>query len=191
MKIFNYFFIITIISALMACSPRGDKALYIEKIDSLLKVVESVDSIIMNTDRDRISESYSRYEVTARDFGKYFNDEVDSNWTTITAYGEFRKPFRNFLRAYDDYLKEIEYTNKQLNSFKESIIAGAIPADSIDYYLHSESEAVQMLEQSLKFTVNDAVSELDRFDSLHPLMLNLLEIYRAINPEGKHINVRE
>lgn len=164
----------------------SDNQISIQKIDSLLTVVQRADSLFLSIDSTKVSESFSSFEATSKEFGKYFTDEQDSNWTTITSYANIKKPLRNFLRQYPDLRHEIDYSQHQLLSLKESLKAKKIPEDSVDYYVDSETGAVFMLEQSLSFIVNDAAIELRRYDSLQPLMISLLEMYKKRNPAGLH-----
>jgi hypothetical protein len=185
MKNITIFLIALIIITLSACKTTENPE-KMQKVDSLMFVIQNIDSIFQSLDSAKVTDSYSEYELTIKEFGKYFTDERDTNWNTITSYAEIKKPLRNFLRQYRDFREEIEFSKKQLTTLKNSISEGIIPSDSIDYYIDSESGAVKMLEQCLVFVVNDAGAELARFDSLQPTMLKLVEIYKNLNPKGLH-----
>jgi hypothetical protein len=176
---------LVLLLGLFSCT-TSDNAVSIQKVDSLLTVVERADSLFLSIDSAKVAESFSSFESTSKDFGKYFTDEYDSNWTTITSYANIKKPLRNYLRQYHDLRHELDYSRAQLLSLKQSLKTDVIPEDSIEYYVDSETGAVFMLEQSLSFIVNEASMELARYDSLQPVMLSLLEMYRKRNPAGLH-----
>lgn len=170
---------------LSACK-NNDNSAEIIRIDSLITVINAVDSFYQSIDPQTVSAKYSEFETTTKAFGKYFTDERDTNWNTITSYANIKKPLRNFLRQKDDLLAELDYSKKQLISLKESAGKGLIPADSLQFYIQSESDAVHSLEQIMRFVVNEAKTEIIRFDSLQPVMLQLLETYKKRNPKGLH-----
>lgn len=160
----------------------------IAHIDSLHQVVNDLRSELSEIDTNRVSETFATYSASIKEFGKYFTDVRDSNWTTIGFYSDIRKPLRNFLRQYALLYGELDYSAAQLSSLKTSIDKKLIPSDSISIYLLQESDAIFELEQRLRFIVKDTKTELVRFDSLYPIMNEITAIYKKQNPLGIHKN---
>jgi hypothetical protein len=145
------------------------------RIDSLETVLNQSEKKLTEVDTNMVREKYKVYKKNISFISEnYPNKLKDPNWNTLCQYGLIKKPLRDFNNELPHLRKELMFSRKQLDSLKFDIQNGNIEKEKINEYVKSESDAVNVIEQMVKMTVEGAKTELNRFDTLNPKIEKIL-----------------
>ena len=154
----------------------------VARIDSLFKVVDSVEKKLGEVDTINIKKVYKEYLDNLGLISMYFNNKKDdSTWSTITAYGVINSPLKSFVKVYSSLYKEIKYSRKQLDSLKYDIENDNLEKEKIDSYTNNECNAVNTLKMQSFSEANGAIINLRLFDSLNPKVIRVIERLKKVS----------
>lgn len=168
-----------LISLLISCNNNNNKA-EIERVDSLKNELASIENIILKIDSNKISQVYSEYLDNIKTIKANFSEKDDEYiWNAITQYGYIRKPLRNYFRRIPDIKIELEYSLKKLDTLKRDIRKNNISKDDFNKYFDDERINTATLKNFTELTINQALVEMHKFDSLNPVIVDVIEKLKA------------
>jgi len=154
----------------------------IARIDSLLKVVDSIEKNLSKIDTINVKKVYEEYQDNLGMISAYFKEKKeDSTWSTITAYGVINSPLKKFVKDYSSLYHDIKYSRKQLDSLKYDIEHDNLEKEKVDTYTNNECTAVNALKMQSFSDVKGAIIELRLFDSLSPKIDRVIEKLKKEN----------
>lgn len=171
----KYLFIILVLTLVVSCNINNHKA-ETERIDSLKTEIASIENIILKIDSNKISQVYSEYMNNIKIIKENFSEKDDEYiWNAITQYGYIRKPLRNYFRRLPDIKIEIDYSLKKLDTLKQDIKHNNIAKEDFDKFFNDEVINAASLKNFTELTIEQALAEMNKFDSLNPIVLNAIE----------------
>jgi len=140
----------------------------LNRIDSLLTVVEHAEIKLNTIDTAVISSDYQIYTNNLAHVRTSFSEKEDDSWGYLTRYGLIRKPLRDFNRHYVTFMKEIEETRSQLNILRENIKRQKINEEDIPRYINDEAAFVDYIHLSVENLIDITTSYHEQFKELNP-----------------------
>jgi hypothetical protein len=167
-------FLLIIIVLLISCSGKKIEKRVL-KIDSLAKVMDSVDQKLKQISKDTIANRYHTYQRTLDSVAKYIKEiRNDESWKFICAYQEVRKPFKTMTINYDLYRAEIDSTIKQLLNLKHDVEQKLISDKEFDAFIQNESNSVNAVFFKVSKNIENVSLQMKNFDTIHPYLINIL-----------------
>jgi len=164
-----------LINALLSSCNHRANVVFVEKIDSLIVVLDSSTKELNLIDTAVISSDYKIYTHNIKLIREQFNNkENDSVWHVITRYGLLRKPMRDFKKHYINYGKEINVSREQLQDLRADVEKNNIPADSIEIYINEEAAFVTYIKFSVKGLMETTTRYYNQFKELNPIVEEFL-----------------
>ncbi len=170
-NVIKVFLLVLLLNGLFCSCSHCSHSVYVEKIDSLLLVLDSSSKELNLIDTAVVSSDYKVYTQNLKLIRERFNDkENDSVWHVITRYGLIRKPLRDFKKHYINYSKEINVSQQQLKDLRTDIENNNIPADSIEIYFNEEAAFVKFISFSVKGLMETTTKYFNQFNELNPVV---------------------
>ena len=165
--------VILFLSILISCSVSEKQQYFIEKIDTLETVFDSVSNqyILIDT-----VELFNSYDLINANLLRLSNiDTVLSD--TIKIYAFIQKSFKRFAAEHHAISEEIDYSKNQLLTLKNDIINDNISDESMEKYYFEEKEAIDNLMHKIRFNVQSIEYQLQSFDHLNEKMEKIIDKY--------------
>jgi hypothetical protein len=148
----------------------------ISKIDSLLTVLDSAKAKLHELDTIYVKNCYDKYLDNLKQIREKFKGKKDElTFRTMEQYGLINKPLRNFLRNFDNFNKEINYSKAQLKNLKCDIKNNKIDKEKIAEYIDTESKAVNTLNKKINISVNSSKKYIKKFEKLNPKIYKIIK----------------
>lgn len=186
-------FVLIGISLFASCAGENRAEVYsaeIKVVDTHLGELEKARTQFLKIDSSEAASWFPAYEKSLEVIKKYYAKDqeipnIDSYFASrITAYKICKdaKAYANNRRV---YLKEADYTQKQLTDLKDEIINGSSSKDEIKEYLDLESKGAKTIIS----TINQYTFHLEKikaaYDTLNPYINSavdsLIDIYEPKN----------
>jgi len=159
---------------LQSCSSES-KTEDINRIDSLVTVLDSLQIMLNTIDTAEIQIAYKIYAKNIEKIRTAFDEKNDKDiWQVLTRYGLSRKPLRDYMKHYNNYMSDIQLSYKQLNALKKDIKANVLKDEEIKKYTSDEAEIVRFLHISVSHLVENTKRYYDVYLELNPQVETLL-----------------
>lgn len=150
----------------------------IKRIDSLFVAMDEAEAQFRSLDSVKIAEYCESSAELLSNFDQSVEDTLDLETAVLVSdYAYVKKVLKKFEERKDDIEKDLVFNRKQLTRLKSDLEHNAIPNDSVEYYLNSETNAVNSLNNLAVKTVENVNMQIERYDSLHPLVVNIAKEY--------------
>jgi hypothetical protein len=178
-KIFSYVPALLLLFFFTACSNKKIEQ-QVVKIDSLAKVMDSVDIKLKQINRDTIMNRYHTYQITLDTVSKHFKEvKNDVSFKYICAYQEVRKPFKTMSYNYDIYKAEIDSSVKQLNDLRHDIKEKLISDKEFQTFFKNECNSVNAIYFKVSKNVENVARQMKNFDTVHPFLIKLINDHKS------------
>ncbi len=165
--------VILFLSILISCSVSEEQQHFIEKIDSLETVFDSISNQYMLLDTVKLFNSYDLINANLLRLSNI--DTVLSD--TIKIYAFMQKSFKKFVAEHHAISEEIVYSKNQLLTLKNDIINDNMTDESMEMYYLEEKEAIDNLMHKIRFNVQSIEYQLQSFDHLNEKMEKIIDKY--------------
>lgn len=161
--------------SVIACKP-----LYIKQgivsIDSLATRLNETRIAISSLDTFAIQQKYSQYSESIKRIKNFPDDNFNSEeWKILGQYGQIRKPLKNFTLGMKGFYTEAEYSTRQLENLKFDLKNKLLSPEIFEEYFKKEKDAVQNFISQFQILHEEAVSQLNSFDTLYPKVLVIID----------------
>ncbi len=175
-----YFSIILVCSMLLFSCSNEKRAKQISKIDSLYKVLDTVDIKLKQINIDSVKNRYRLYKVTNDTVSKHFPEvRTDESWKYICAFQNVRKPFKNMSLSYDFFRAELQLSKKQLEDLKHDVEKKLLKGKDFDKFFTDEYRSVNDLQAKIMNNVNQVNAQMKNFDTVQPYLMNLIREHKS------------
>lgn len=173
-KYFAYIMVLLLFWFVTSCSNKKiDKR--VSQIDSLSRIIDSVDQKLILINKDTIVRRYHEYKTTIDSVAQHIKElRNEESWKYICAYQEVRKPFKTMALNYLLYRAEIDSTAKQLLDLKHDIKHKLITEQEYDVYYQNECNSVNAVFNKVSNTIDNVNLQMKNFDTVHPYLIKLL-----------------
>jgi len=165
--------VILFLSILTSCSVSEKQQYFIEKIDSIETVFDSVSNQYMLLDTVKLFNSYDLINTNLLRLSNI--DTVLSD--TVKIYAFMQKSFKRFVAEHQTISEEITYSKNQLLSLKNDIRKGNMTDESMEKYYSEEKEAIDNLMHKIRFNVQSIEYQLQSFDHLNEKVEEIIDKY--------------
>lgn len=176
-KYWSVCFIIFISGLFFSCN-NASKKYALKQLDTLTVSLQNAEKTLEKIDVKRASEVYGNFQNTLKELNACIPDEKDENWNLITDYSMIKSGLKKVTSEYEVLKQGIQARQKQVEALRHDIRKKLIPADSVEFYLRREKLFCRELVNSVDLLAERNISGLKRFDSLQPIMLNLIQQYK-------------
>lgn len=173
------FFIVLIgIIAFYSCN-NENRGKYIKQIDSMSATLDSLKTIAYDTtDQNTQSISQSVHETILKIKQNYKSDTIDLQLAEkIDAYKEIENALSinsgNLAKA----KQAIPEVQQKIVDLKHDVENGINDRDKYQEFIDFEKSKIDDIENVLSYYIKTKIEYRERFDSLHPLMKNVLDSY--------------
>lgn len=167
-------FVVAIVAVLASACNHTNYEKEIKVIDSLFTIMEDSKALLATLDTAKVEEYQKNSTELLAKFDEGVEDTLDLETAVfVSDYAYVKKVLARFGKQKRDFENDFVFNNKQLNRLKNDLEHNAIPADSVEYYVVSETRAVKELNILVDKTVNNVNMQLERYDSLHPMVVNI------------------
>jgi hypothetical protein len=158
-----------------ACNhPNREKR--INKIDSLSMVLTKVDSMLTyQINHDDILSRFNELKKNQEAMSPYFLKLTQKEKSDYDQYTSSEKHFKNLIASFENYKKELEYSNKQINDLREDVNNKAIKKDKFEEFYVIESKAVYNLLNVVKTEVYKTNKHIEKNNLYLPIVLQIIE----------------
>ncbi|MEI6852726.1 MAG: hypothetical protein WCL06_07765 [Bacteroidota bacterium] len=174
-------FIPLLLLLLLIISCNGKKVeKQIAKIDSLAKIMDSVDQKLKLINHDTIVNRYHTYQITLDTLSKHFKEvKTDVSFKYLCAYQEVRKPFKTMSFSYGVYKTEIDSTIKQLNDLKHDVKEKLISDKEFETFFMNECNSVNAVFCKVSKNVDNVLLQMKNYDTVHPYLTKLINNHKS------------
>jgi hypothetical protein len=177
-KIFVYFPITLILLFIISCSGKKVEQ-RVAKIDSLTKIIDSVDQKLTLINKDTVKNRYSTYKKTIDTIAKHMKElRTDESWKYICAYQEVRKPFKTLTFNYDIYKAEIDSSVRQLANLKHDIKAKLLSDKEFEIFFKNECNSVNAVYFKVSKNIETVSRQMKNYDTVHPYLIKLINDHK-------------
>lgn len=172
----KYFIIaLAIVTALASSCNRTNYKKQITEIDSLFVILGNTEAQLKSLDSAKVFEYQKNSVELLSNFDESVEDTLDLQTAVLVSdYAYVKKVLSKFKNEQkEEFEKDLIFSNKQLTRLKNDLEHNALPDDSVEYYLISEAKAVESLNKMVDKTVQNVNMQLERYDSLHPMVVNI------------------
>lgn len=174
--------LLVVILLAIACKPNSAYQTEIDKVDSLKTVVDLVDENLQKTDVAQIEKELEELNVRYKYLTDNFPDSADASFWIYDVNNMIRikKTYVRFLKSREKMEKDIEYTQSQLESLKNSLQDEKISPQQAEEYVNTESNstleifkwgAVTFEQLDISGFINDSIQP--RLDSIENYLKGL------------------
>ncbi len=148
----------------------------VNKIDSLLIVLDESEVLLNKADTNEIAEHFEIYLNNLDRIRDHFTDRDDEEaWSIYTRYGLLRKPLRDYKKNYHEFMGEIRYARQQLHALKDNLRRNTFEPEQVEEYMHEEATFVEYIRLSSENLYNNTSLYHGMFIELTPKIDSLLE----------------
>lgn len=165
--------VILFLSILISCSITEKQQHFIEKIDSLETVFDSVSNQYLLLDTVKLFNSYNLINTNLLRLSNI--DTILSD--TVKIYAFMQKSFKRFVAEHHSISEEIPYSKNQLLTLKNDIRNGNMSDKSMKKYYFEEKEAIDNLMHKIRFNVQSIEYQLQSFDHLNEKVEKMIDKY--------------
>ena len=165
--------IILFLSILISCSVSEKQQYFIEKIDSLETVFDSVSNQYILLDTLKLFNSYDLINSNLLHLSNI--DTVLSD--TVKIYVFMQKSFKRFVAEHHIISEEIAYSKNQLLTLKNDIRNGNTSDENMKKYYFEEKEAIDNLMHKIRFNMQSIEYQLQSFDHLNEKVEKIIYKY--------------
>jgi hypothetical protein len=178
-NIFNCAPILLLLLFFISCSNKKVE-MQILKIDSLARVIDSVDQKLKQINRDTIVNRYHAYQITIDTVSKHFKEvRNDVSWKYICAFQEVRKPFKTMAFNYELFRAEIDSSIKQLNNLKHDVKEKLLSDKEFETFFQNERNSVNAVYFKVSKNVESVTRQMKNFDTVHPYLVKLISDHKS------------
>ena len=152
----------------------------IAKIDSLQTSLNIVEQRLYELDSNHVFKIYDKYTDTWARLNEVFPDVRDENWGTLCAFENIKSGIKGYKKRYSNLVKELKHSKLQLDDFKTDLENEKFEITKFDDYYNAEVKAIFDLSLATNATIDNAKQDIVRFDSLAPLMENVIIYYQEL-----------
>ncbi len=152
-------------------SPFADE---VHQIDSLLLIHEGTAAMLQQVDtsgaidtRMVFADHWKRITAAVDAIEEYELVRQSPYWEYITLYSAHDRSLRKLLTRHNRLLEAVNTNEVQLKTLRSALLNNQIPADSVAYFLHTESVQVVEANKEVMFYTPELIETHKRLDSLH------------------------
>jgi hypothetical protein len=178
-KTFIYALTLLLFYSLISCSNKNvEKKL--SKIDSLIKIIDSVSYNLKQINPDTIMKRWHTYQITMDTVSKHFKDvRNDESWNYICAYNSVRKPFKTMALEYGSYRADIDSSLKQLDDLKHDVKEKLLTNENFDLYYANECKSANTICAKVSHNIASVNRQMKNFDTVHPYLIKLINDHKS------------
>lgn len=165
-------FVFLLLLVFGSCSNRQFYETYSAKIDSLENTLEASASSYETIDTALISAQYSTIRQNLDTLVIFPKATLDTN---VVKFRHLQKKYKTFLRDHPLTIQEVNYCRKQLTDLKHDFEKRNVKPETAKEYYKSEEEAVDFIKKRMDAYQALIRESMERFDSLHPEIVVLLD----------------
>ena len=165
--------IILFLSILISCSVSEKQQHFIDKIDSIETVFDSVSNQYILLDTVKIFNSYDLINTNLLRLSDI--DTVLSD--TVKIYAFMQKSFKRLISEHRAISEEISFSKNQLLTLKNDLRNDIMTDERIEKYYFEEKEAIDNLMHKIRFNVQSIEYQLQSFDHLNEKMEKMIDKY--------------
>ena len=177
-RLFKTLIPILLISLAISNCKNSQHSEKISKVDSLQTTLNLAEKKLCEIDSNLVMKTYNEYFEVINEFNEVFPDVRDENWTTICLYGNIKSGLKAYVKQHDKIKEEINLSRTQLKNLESDIKNNIVDEENFNKYLLDETEIINSLSQRTNFLIDNAKFEITQYDSLTPLMNNMIEYYK-------------
>jgi hypothetical protein len=163
----------------IACSNKKVEQQLV-KIDSLAKVMDSVDVRLKQVNRDTIVNRYHAYQSTLDTLSKHFKEvRTDESWKYLCAFQEVRKPFKTMSLNYNMFRAEIDSSIKQLTNLRHDVKEKLITDKEFETFFITERNSVNAVYFKVSKNVDQVIQQMKNYDTVHPYLVKLISDHKS------------
>jgi len=165
--------IILFLSILISCGVSEKQQHFIDKIDSIETVFDSVSNQYILLDTVKLFNSYDLINTNLLRLSNI--DTVLSDTAKIYAF--MQKSFKKLISEHRAISEEISFSKNQILTLKNDIRNGIMTDKRIEKYYFEEKEAIDNLMHKIKFNVQSIEYQSQSFDHLNEKMEKMIDKY--------------
>lgn len=147
-KMKNFVIVLLSFVLFIGCKPDPNEE-SIKKIDALLVQVKEAESGLSGLSPDKYLPYMDTINFDVKFIQQEFSDTMTlAIGTKVDGYYRIVKSISKYESTYNDQLKDIKYSSKQLNNLRSDLGVGVLDSNLLAMYLPTESEAVSRLLES-------------------------------------------
>ena len=148
-KMKNFAIVLLSFVLFIGCKPDPNEE-SIKKIDALLVQVKEAESGLSGLSPDKYLPYMDTINFDVKFIQQEFSDTMTlAIGTKVDGYYRIVKSISKYESTYNDQLKDIKYSSKQLNNLRSDLGVGVLDSNLLAMYLPTESEAVSRLLESM------------------------------------------
>jgi uncharacterized protein YjgD (DUF1641 family) len=133
---------------IIACSGNPNEGA-IKEVEDVLAVINEADSSIKSIDVERLKPYIDTINFDVKFVQQEFADTMSLQVATqVDAYSRLVRSIQKFEKAYNDQLKDIEYSKHQLQNLKADLSSNTIDSSGFSLYFPAEKDAVDRLAEN-------------------------------------------
>ncbi len=172
-KLFPVFFIL--LFTISACKP-----LYVrhglKQLDSLMTQLNETRVMLNTLDTISVQFRYSQYTESIKKINSITDDNFGKDELLVLGqYGQIRKPLKNFTMSMKGFYSEADYSFSQLENLRFDLEKKLISSEKFDEHYAKEKDAVQNFMNQFRILYEEAMSQLNAFDTLYPKVLVIID----------------
>ena len=159
----------------MANSCTNPNAKEIEEVDALLTIINDTEMSLLSIDTGLVFGTKRQMEMDI--------EEISNISDTITREEAFKlddifrskKGFNTITNNYNGFLREIDFSKKQLNNLKQDLENGLMKEEDFKINYALEEEHILMLNGKIGKALNGLNLAIEKHKSDRPLLLEIIE----------------
>jgi len=167
--------------ALLSCNTINREALI--KTDSLLTVINSIDTLIAVYELDSTQERYKNMQKEVEFFGMYLMNfpENREQRDDVAEYANSAKGFKRFFNNLKTYQSNIQFSRKQIETLNADINNGTLTDEEIEKYLSEEIKAVSELHNMVSESVEKYNMLCSVYNKCKPSVILVIDSVKKAN----------
>lgn len=166
---------------LLACNTPTDFSADLSRIDSLKMLLDNAELKLSEVNRSEIKFKYSKYKMRLNKIRATFPNKKDpGTWPIIQKYSSIKAPFMFFLKNYDGFVKDIEYSQKQLGNLYEDVENNLLTKKKINNYFKNEATHIEALIKRINEIVKNVQYQNEKYDLLDPKVIEIIEDWKKL-----------
>ncbi len=166
----SVFVILFSLFALISCNNSNNEK-YLAELDELLVQLKNAEKEYSNFDSAAISNIRKQVKTTCKRVRNPYDSLLNE---TIIPYSHIDKSIKQILRMDVRIRKDIVKSRSQIKDLYHDIENNLVDSIPLIMYMDDETRAVEMIIEKMEYNILKSLHETKKFDSLHPIVENLL-----------------
>lgn len=169
---------------LVACNNLKDSQ-EVKRIDSLRNVLSTVNSKLAEIDSLKVSKILIDYQDNTKQIERCFHgDNQNEIWDCLTQFAEINDILSDFMNKKGNFISQVQKSTKQLDNLQSDFINNTISKKQFNVFFQQESDFIKNLGNNIEISVTHTKAEINRYDTLHPQILNIIEKLKKEKPDS-------